>query len=214
MSKQNNDTEMTGADIAKIIINLVVIYAIGGMILATVYAKTSPVIFTKAKQEKEERLKQMMPEADSIEKTGEWPIHHHNAGYYTAKKGGEAVGYIVETFGKGYSSYINTLIALDPKLVLQKIDVVSQKETPGLGDEVEVPAWKEQFKGKTLDTLKVVKDGDQKYIQAISGATISSRAVTDDRVGGGVRGGVQMITDVLSGKAPAQPAENAAGGHH
>lgn len=213
MSEQKNDTEMTGADIAKIIINLVVIYAIGGMILATVYAKTSPVIFTKAKQEKEERLKQMMPEADSIQKTGDWSPQHHHAGYYTAKKGSETVGYIVETFGKGYSSYINTLIALDPKLVVQKIDVVSQKETPGLGDEVETPAFKDQFKGKTLDTLKVVKDGDQRYIQAISGATISSRAVTDDKGGGGVHGGVQMITDVLSGKTP--PAEgNAAGGHH
>lgn len=214
MSEQKNDTEMTGADIAKIILNLVVIYAIGGMILATVYAKTSPVIFTKAKQEKEERLKQMMPEADSIEKTGEWAPHHHPAGYYTAKKGGEAVGYIVESFGKGYSSYINTLVALDTKLVVQKIDVVSHKETPGLGDEVEVPAWKDQFKGKTLDTLKVVKDGDQKFIQAISGATISSRAVTDDKTGGGIRGGVQMLTDLLSGKSEAKPAVNAAGGHH
>jgi electron transport complex protein RnfG len=213
MSEQKNDTEMTGADIAKIIINLVVIYAIGGMILATVYAKTSPVIFTKAKQEKEERLKQMMPEADSIEKTGEWQIHHHGAGYYTAQKGGAPVGYIVETFGKGYSSYVNTLVALDTKLVVQKIDVVSQKETPGLGDEVEDPAWKDLFKGKTLDTLKVVKDGDQRYIAAISGATISSRAVTDDKLGGGVKGGVQMLTDVLSGKTQPKQAGNEGGQH-
>jgi len=43
---------MTTMDMAKITFNLVVIYVIGGLIMAAVYAITSPIMFIKAKEEK------------------------------------------------------------------------------------------------------------------------------------------------------------------
>ncbi len=208
MSQQKTEG-MTGMDMFKIVANLVIIYMAGGLILATVYAKTSPIIFKKAKQEKEEALKQMI-EADSIEKIGDWsPYKRKHAAYYEAKTGDKIVGYIIETFGKGYSSYINILVSVNTDLVVQKVNILHHGETPGLGDEIEQDYFKDQFKGKTIETLKVVKDGNPKYVQAISGATISSRAVTE----AGVKPAVQMLSDVLSGKTQAETGEHEEGGH-
>ncbi|MCL4537780.1 MAG: FMN-binding protein [Nitrospirae bacterium] len=188
---------MTGKDIIKITLNLVIVYLIGGAILAAVYAKTSPIMFKNAVIEKERALKSLMPEADKIEKMGDWTIHEKHAEYFIAKKGNDTVGYVVQSFGKGYSSYINTLIAVDKDFKVQKINILGHAETPGLGDEIEADSFKNQFKGKDLEHLKVLKTETIEYIQAISGATISSRAVTEDAV----KNGVDFLIKTIKGGA-------------
>ncbi len=177
---------MTGKDILKITLNLVVIYTIGGIILATVYAWTSPIMFKNAVIEKEQALKKLMPDADKIEKMGDWSIHEKHSEYFAAKKGDNIIGYIVQSFGKGYSSYINILISVDKDFKVQSINILGHAETPGLGDEIEMDSFKNQFKGKDVEHLTILKADTTKYIQAISGATISSRAVTEDAVRSGV----------------------------
>ena len=177
---------MTVKDIIKITLNLVVIYLIGGLILAVVYARTSPIMFKNAVIEKEAALKKLMPDADKIEKIGDWSIHEKHSEYFVAKKGDKIIGYIIQSFGKGYSSYINTLIAVDKDFRVQRINVLGHAETPGLGDEIETDSFKNQFKDKDVEHLKVLKTETTEYIQAISGATISSRAVTEDAVKNGV----------------------------
>ncbi len=124
---------MTPKDILKITLNLVVIYLIGGLILAVVYAKTSPVMYRNAVLEKERALKKLMPDADKIEKLGDWSIHEKHAEYFAAKKGDAVIGYIIQSFGKGYSSYINTLIAVDKDFKVLKINILGHAETPGTG---------------------------------------------------------------------------------
>jgi len=177
---------MTGKDILKIAFTLVVIYVIGGLILAGVYAKTSPIMFRNNEIAKQKALKALIPEADDIKKQGDWTIHEKHAEYFVATKNGEVIGYIVQSFGKGYSSYIDTLIAVDKDFKVRKINILHHAETPGLGDEIEADSFKGQFKDKDLDHLKVLKTETTEYVQAISGATISSRAVTEDAVKNGV----------------------------
>ena len=177
---------MTGKDIIKITLNLVIVYLIGGLILAAVYAKTSPIMFKNAVVAKQKALKSLMPDADEIEKLGDWTPHEKHAEYFVARKGGDIIGYVVESFGKGYSIYIDTYIAVDKDFKVQKISILHHAETPGLGDEIETDSFQSQFKDKDLDHLKVVKTETKDYIQAISGATISSRAVTEDAVKNGV----------------------------
>ncbi len=186
---------MTAKDMIKITINLVVIYVIGGLILAFVYAKASPIMYKKAEEEKQAALRTMMPEADKIEEIGKWEPHHKHAGYYVAKKGNEEVGYIVESFGKGYSSYINMLVSVDKSFTVKKVNILHHAETPGLGDEVEKDYFLRRFENKSVDNLVVVKGETQDKVEAISGATISSRAVTED----GVRNGVKMLKEKLTG---------------
>ncbi|HDO21821.1 MAG TPA: hypothetical protein ENG86_03070, partial [Nitrospirae bacterium] len=132
---------MTAKDIFKITANLVVIYVVGGLLLAFVYAKTSPIIFLKNKQEKEEALQKMMPNADKkgIIKLGDWYPHDKDAEYFVAKKDGKIIGYIVQTFAKGYSSYINILFSVGTDFRVKKIDILHSAETPGLGDEITLP---------------------------------------------------------------------------
>ena len=211
---------MTTKDMIKITVNLVVIYVIGGLIMAFVYAKTSPIMFIKAKEEKEAALKLMMPEADTVAVLGDWAPHEKHAEYYAARKCGELkvtmvvddktgkekekkecigpsdLGYIVEGFGKGYSSYIHILASVDKNFIVQKISVLGHGETPGLGDEIEKDYFLNQFQGKSADNLVVIKGETADKIQAITGATISTRAVTED----GVKNGVKMLIEKLSGE--------------
>jgi electron transport complex protein RnfG len=187
---------MTGKDIIKITVNLVIVYLIGGAILAAVYAKTSPIMYRNAVIEKERALKTLMPDADNIEKMGDWTVHEKHAEYFVAKKGNNIIGYVVQSFGKGYSSYINVLIAVDKDIKVREIKILSHAETPGLGDEIEKDDFKKQFKGKDIDHIKLVKTETTEYIQAISGVTISSRAVTEDAVKKGV---THLINTVKGG---------------
>jgi electron transport complex protein RnfG len=69
---------------------------------------------------------------------------------------------------------------------VQKINILGHGETPGLGDEIETDWFKDQFKGKSIEHLKVIKGDTKEDIQAISGATISTRAVSEDAVKNGV----------------------------
>ncbi|MBM4144946.1 MAG: FMN-binding protein [Nitrospira sp.] len=187
---------MTAKDIFKITLNLVVIYLIGGLILAVVYAKTSPIMYKNAVHEKETALKELMPDADKIEILGDWSIHDKPSEYFIAKKNNAIIGYIIQSHGKGYSSYINTLIAVDKDFKVQRINILGHAETPGLGDEVETESFKNQFIGKDMEHLKAVKTESTENIQAISGATISSRAVTEDAV----RNGVDFLIKTLKDK--------------
>jgi electron transport complex protein RnfG len=63
-----------------------------------------------------------------------------------------------------------------------KIDVLEQAETPGLGEQVLGDEFKKQFEGAHKNKIKVTTSGEADAIQAITGATISSRAVTEDAV--------------------------------
>jgi Na+-translocating ferredoxin:NAD+ oxidoreductase subunit G len=177
---------MTGKDILKITLNLVLIYIVGGIILAMVYAQASPVIFRNNEIAKQEALKELMPDADSIDMAGEWSPHDKHAEYFIAKKGDEIIGYVVQSFGKGYSSYIDTLTSVDMDFKVRKINILHHGETPGLGDEIELDYFKDRLTGKGIDQLKVLKTETTEYVEAISGATISTRAVTEDAVKNGI----------------------------
>lgn len=197
---------MTGRDIFKITLNLVIIYLIGGFILAFVFATASPKIFRNNEEAEKKALKQLMPDADVNDKLGDWTIHDKHAKYFISKKGGDTIGYIIQSFGKGYSSYINTFIAVDKDFTVQRINVLSHAETPGLGDEIESASFKDQFKGKTIEHLKVIKGDTKDDIQAISGATISSRAVTEDAVKNGVAFLIKTVKE--GGNADVKPQQH------
>ncbi len=194
---------MTGKDIIKITLNLVIVYLIGGFILSFVYAKAAPQIYKNNEETERKALKELMPDADSVEKMGVWSPHEKEAKYFVAKKGGQVIGYVVQSFGKGYSSFINTMIAVDTNFTVQKIKILSHNETPGLGDGIEESWFQAQFKGKSPDHLKVIKGETKEDIQAISGATISSRAVTEDAVKNGVAFLIKTIKG--GGTANVQP---------
>lgn len=99
---------------------------------------------------------------------------------YPAKKDNVVVGYAVNTFTKkGFSGNINLMAGFRPDGSIFNITVLQQKETPGLGTKMTEPRFTDQFKDQNPSQfqLKVKKDGGQ--VDAISAATISSRAFCD-----------------------------------
>lgn len=99
---------------------------------------------------------------------------------YPAKKGGETVGYAVESFtSKGFSGTINIMIGFDMDGNIVGTSVISHAETPGLGAKMTEPAFYSQFEGKNPASfrLSVTKDGGD--VDAITASTITSRAFCD-----------------------------------
>lgn len=185
---------MTVRDILKITLTLVIIYLAGGVILASVYSVTSPVIYKLNKMEKEQALKEMMPDAEKIEKLGDWTLRDKHAEYFVAKKGDDVAGYIVQSYGKGFGGYTTLLVAIDKDMRIQKVKILSHKDTPGFIDNVDSEKFMGQFKGKGIDNIKLVKVETTEYIQAVTGATVSSRGVAT-----GARDGLIFLIDTLKG---------------
>jgi electron transport complex protein RnfG len=101
--------------------------------------------------------------------------------FYLAKKDNKDLGYIIKAQIKGYGGPIDMLVGFDFNGVIQGIKILTQNETPGLGAKIiEVrsgenrPWFLKQFEGKNVKDLELGKD-----IQAITAATISSRAVLE-----------------------------------
>jgi len=166
------------ADILKITLNLVLICAAAGVILSATWAVTDPVRVAKEAQEREEALKALVPDADSIKPVRDVKIADKDGTIYRAEKAGKPIGYVVLSYGRGYASFIKVLVAVDLDGKVAGIDVLSHGETPGLGDQITQPSFKDRFKGKLAEDLVVVKGETTHGIQAISGATISSRGAT------------------------------------
>lgn len=96
---------------------------------------------------------------------------------YPAKKDGEIIGYAVNTNTKiGFAGNISLMAGFKPDGTIINISVLEQKETPGLGTKMTEPGFKDQFNNKNPSEfmLKVKKDGGP--VDAITSATISSRA--------------------------------------
>ncbi len=91
-------------------------------------------------------------------------------------------GWVIKASGQGYADKIELLIGVDPAVKnLTGLFILDQKETPGLGNKITLPDWRHQFVDKqTAQPLTVVKGGPGTghTIDAITGATISSRSVT------------------------------------
>ena len=102
---------------------------------------------------------------------------------YETKSDGKLAGWVTKSTGQGYADKIEVLIGFDPGMEkITGLFVLDQKETPGLGNKILEDAWRGQFLNKsTAKALAPVKgkSSASHEIDAITGATISSAAVTD-----------------------------------
>ena len=94
--------------------------------------------------------------------------------YFEEKKGDSVVGYSIELSFKGYSGLIRALVRIDTNGVIHDIEILENNETPGFGTRIDKKNFLGQFKDKDADTVAVGKN-----IDAVTGATISSKAITD-----------------------------------
>jgi len=86
---------------------------------------------------------------------------------------------IIGSTDKGFSGLVKIMIGFNPSGSIENVVVLEQKETPGLGTRMTEDKFLHQFKDVNISTfkLKVKKDGGD--VDALTGATISSRAFCD-----------------------------------
>lgn len=94
---------------------------------------------------------------------------------------GSPVGYVVTATSKdGYGGAITVTVGILADGTVNGIEFLTLAETAGLGMNASKPEWKVQYAGKNVDAFAVTKNGasSDNEINAISGATITSNAVT------------------------------------
>ncbi len=148
------------------ILSLICVIAAG--LLAGVNVLTRSKIAAQIQAEEQAALKEVMPTAARFSEVK--PDANKEVLYYKAfDNQDKLIGFVFKASGKGYSSVIETLVGVFLDQKISAIKVISQNETPGLGAKITENKFRDQFRNR--DSL------DISGVQAVSGATISSRAV-------------------------------------
>lgn len=151
---------------------LCLIALVAALLLAGVNKITAPKIVEAEEKAAQVAMKAVLPSASRFSRvTDDVRMGMNN---------GVGVGYCVSVKTNGYGGEISVMVGLDMENNVQGIEILSHNETAGLGAKATDEAFKSQFSGKKTP-LTVVKKGakNESEIQAITGATITSRAVAD-----------------------------------
>lgn len=100
---------------------------------------------------------------------------------YEGLDGSDVVGYTIKTVISGYSGPVVVMTGIDTEGKISGMKVVSNTETPGLGANASNPEFQDQYLGKaTTNEIELVKNSPtEEQVQALTGATITSKAVTN-----------------------------------
>lgn len=200
----------------KIIKNTLILTAItliSGLLLGIVYEVTKAPIAASQENAKQEAYRQVIAEAESFEALD---VDEEKAADAVAKAeingasvgavineaaaaiaGGSEIGYVVTVTDKeGYGGNIRLSVGILTDGTVSGVSILDISETAGLGMNAKEPAFYGQYAGKQVDKFEVTKGGasSDSEINAISGATITSKAVT-----GGVNAALAYYQNVLGG---------------
>lgn len=165
---------------------------IGTAMMAYTFRHTNPIIEKSAQAEKLALINQVFPRGlydnDLLATYRELPADdllgtRKPSGMWLATKAGQPAGAVLEAVApEGYSGDITLLIGISAEGVVTGVRVIQHKETPGLGDYIELAKspWIRQFEGKSHSEdsdgrWKVRKDGGE--FDSRAGATITPRAI-------------------------------------
>jgi electron transport complex protein RnfG len=152
----------------KIVGVLTLVCVLCAFFLALVSALAEKKIALSGEKRIEDAITNLAPDKFETEKI----IIGQDTVYKLFNKRKELIGYAFLAEGQGYQGKIKLLVVINPSLkFLRGIEVVESLETPGLGAKIQESFFKDQF--KELDVSRSIK------VQAITGATVSSRAVVN-----------------------------------
>ncbi len=166
---------------------LTLIAAIAGAALGYTYMLTELPIRLAEKAKQESSIRKVAPEFDNspAEEKISRTLNDGSVLYiYPAKKNGEWMGAAVESFSNtGFSGKVSIMVGFEKDGTIRDYTVMKHAETPGLGSKME--EWFRQNKNKqsiigknpSSTRMSVSKDGGD--VDAITAATISSRAFLD-----------------------------------
>ncbi len=167
-------------EMLKLVFVLSFISFLSGLLLAVTHKYTEEPIRLSEQRQLFESLGKVLPPSDgepitlSLTNAAGRPVTI----YVAFKNGAVAGAALAGESPNGYGGAVEILLGVNAEGAIQGLEVTKQSETPGLGTKMTTPDFIKQFLGKPLAGIwKVAKDGGS--IDAISGATISSRAFCD-----------------------------------
>ncbi len=171
--------ESTLKNMVAVLFGITLVASAGVSVVNTITAE--PIAAAEAAA-KVAALEQVLPAFEGTPASKTLTIDEMPITVYTASKGGEVVGYAVETMSKnGFSGAISLMVGFTPAGEVYNVNVLKQNETPGLGtkmaDEGNPLLASIQHKNLADVKLTVKKDGGD--VDALTAATISSRAYCD-----------------------------------
>jgi electron transport complex protein RnfG len=176
-------------EIVRLCFVLTIIAAVSAGVLAYVNQKTEEPIAKALLEEKMSAVRSVLPPFDNEPDKDMVTIKLEDGTeieVYRGRKEGKVTGAAFSVIAPdGYSGDIEFMIGVDGEGVMQGLMVLKHLETPGLGAKIESEEFRSQYRGKSLENpelWEVTKDGGT-FIP-ITGATISSRAVTRASAGG------------------------------
>lgn len=161
---------------------LFVICVVSGGVLGLVYNATKDPIAAAEAAKKNEAIKNVLPEFNELKETMvKSALEDAELPFYLAYDAdNNFIGAAVQTFtNKGFSGNIALMVGILADGTVNNISVLQHAETPGLGSKMSEPSFKDQFNNKNASSFNfnVKKDGGD--VDAITAATISSRAFCD-----------------------------------
>ena len=163
----------------RLIFTLAIAGLLSGLAIVSIYQVTLPIITAYQAKVLQEAVFKVLPGATKIEEleNNEKTIY---AGYDNK---GNLIGYAIPAEGAGYQDTISLLYGYEPKkrLVIG-MEILDSRETPGLGDKIYKDAdFIANFKALSIEPEIILVKKGKKYapnqVDAISGATVSSKAV-------------------------------------
>ena len=180
---------------------LTVITLVAGVLLGYVYDITKEPIAQAKEAAKNEAYQTVMAEADTFEAM---EVEAADLGtgcdvneVVAANAGSELKGYVITTTSHdGYGGDIQVSVGIAADGTVKGIEMLAISETAGLGMNATTPEFKSQYADKLVDAFAVTKTGAaaDNEIDAISGATITSNAVTN-----AVNTAIAYFNNVLGG---------------
>ncbi len=183
----------------KIVKNTLILTAItvvSGLLLGVVYGITKEPIAEAQENTKQEAYRSVLSDASSFETMEDFDaadaasILEEN-GYSSDEitevaegidDSGETVGYVVNVMShEAYDGDLEVSVGIAADGTVKGIEMLSISETAGLGMKADEAEFKDQFKDKNVDKFTYTKSGESgdDKIDAISGATITTNAVTN-----------------------------------
>lgn len=179
------DSSKKGGGILMLVVVLGLITFVCALLLGVVNGVTKDKIEQNGIETRNAAMSEIIPNAEftDVEVPADFatPADKNQpvvSGVYKATLDGADAGYCVEVNPKGFSGALKMIVGINADGTVAGIKVTEASETPGLGAKAQSDKnWIAQFAGQPADgSLAVSKDGGT--INAITGATITSRAVT------------------------------------
>ena len=165
--------QKTYQPIIKPTIVLLVICIVIALALSLTNTVTAPKIKVLAEKQQQESM-QLLVDADAFaEKEGK------GFTYYEAVQKEETVGYVFLNEAKGYGGTVSVMTAVKPDGTVHAVKILDVSgETPGLGQNSAKENFYGQYAGKKGEISVVKFNANDQQVNAVTGATITSKAVT------------------------------------